>query len=172
VKRKEAQNKILDWRDKNHDGFWTKEEFVADMTVGFGQPNLTAIRPGGTGDVTASQVAWNLQNGIPEIPSPLYYSGRLYLVRDGGILSCVNAATGQVIYRERMGATGQYMASPILANDHLYLLSAKGVLSVVRCGDRFELVHQAALNEATGATPALDQNSLYIRTEDAMLVFR
>lgn len=172
VKRKEAQLKIFDWRDKNHDGFWTKEEFVSDMTVGFGQPNLIAIRPGGTGDVTASQVAWNLQNGIPEIPSPLFYSGRLYLVRDGGILSCVNAATGQVMYRERLGAAGQYMASPVLANDHLYLISAKGVLSVVKGGDRFELVHQAALNATIAATPAIDQNSLYIRTENAVLAFR
>ena len=172
VKRKEAQLKIFDWRDKNHDGFWTKEEFVADMTVGFGQPNLTAIRPGGTGDITASQVAWNLQNGIPEIPSPLFYSGRLYLVRDGGILSCVNAATGQVVYRERLGAPGQYMASPVLANDHLYLLSARGALSIVKCGDKFELVCQAALNVAVAATPAIDQNSLYVRTEHAMLAFR
>jgi outer membrane protein assembly factor BamB len=117
-------------------------------------------------------VAWNLQNSIPEIPSPLFYSGRLYLVRDGGILSCVNAATGQVIYRERLGAPGQYMASPVLANEHLYLLSAKGVLSVVKCGDKFDLVHQAALNAAVAATPAIDQNSLYVRTENAMLGFR
>ncbi len=172
MKRKEAQLRIFDWRDKNHDGFWTKEEFVADMTVGFGQPNLTAIRPGGTGDVTTSHAAWNLQNGIPEIPSPLFYSGRLYLVRDGGILSCVNASTGHVIYRERLGATGQYMASPVLADEYLYLISAKGVLSVVKCGDRFELVHQAALNAAVAATPAIDQNSLYVRTENAMLAFR
>jgi outer membrane protein assembly factor BamB len=172
VRRKEAQLKIFDWRDKNHDGFWTKEEFVADMTVGFGQPNLVAIRPGGTGDITASHVAWNLQYGIPEIPSPLFYSGRLYLVRDGGILSCVNAATGQVFYRERLGATGQYMASPVLANDHLYLLSAKGVLSVVKDGTKFELVHQAALNATIAATPVIHQNSLYVRTDNAMLAFR
>lgn len=117
-------------------------------------------------------MAWNLQNGIPEIPSPLFYSGRLYLVRDGGILSCVNAATGQVVYRERLGAPGQYMASPVLANDHLYLLSARGALSIVKCGDKFELVCQAALNVAVAATPAIDQNSLYVRTEHAMLAFR
>ncbi len=171
-KRKEAQFKLFDWRDKNHDGFWTKQEFVAEMSVGFGRPNLTAIRPGGAGDITTSHVAWNLQNGIPEIPSPLFYSGRLYLVRDGGILSCVNAATGQVIYRERLGAAGQYMASPIVAHDYLYLLSAKGVLSVVRCGESFELVHQAALNTPVAATPSMDHNSLYIRTEHALLAFR
>jgi outer membrane protein assembly factor BamB len=172
AKRKETQEKIFDWRDQNKDGFLTKEEFIADMTVGQGQPNLMAIRPGGTGDITATHVTWNLRNGIPEIPSPLFYSGRLYLVRDGGILSCVNAATGQVIYRERLGATGQYMASPVLANGHLYLLSATGVLAVVKCGDQFELVHQADLKVSIAATPAMDQNSLYVRSETALTAFR
>jgi outer membrane protein assembly factor BamB len=172
AKRKEAQLKIFEGRDKDRDGFCTKEEFVADMTFGFGQPNLTAIRPGGTGDVTKSHVAWNLQAGIPEMPSPLFYSGRLYLVRDGGILSCVNTATGQVVYRERLGASGQYMASPVLANGHLYIISTKGVLSVVKCGDTFELVHQAALDASVAATPALDQSSLYIRSDSEVLAFR
>jgi len=81
-------------------------------------------------------------------------------------------ATGQTVCRERLGAAGQYMASPASANDHLYLLSAKGVRSVVRRGDRFELVHQAALNAAVAATPAMDQHSLHIQSENAMLAFR
>jgi hypothetical protein len=75
---------------------WTREEFVAEMTVGHGRPGLAAIRPGGTGDVTASHVSWNLRSGIPEIPSPVFHAGRLYLIRDGGVLSCVNAATGEI----------------------------------------------------------------------------
>jgi len=172
AKRKEAQEKIFDWRDKNHDGFWTKEEFIADMTVGQGRPNLAAIRPGGTGDITESHVSWILRNGIPEIPSPVFHAGRLYLVRDGGTLSCVNATTGEVIYRQRLGAAGQYMASPVIANGHLYLISAKGVLTVVKCGDKFEIVHQADLKASISATPAMDQNSLYVRADDAMMAFR
>jgi len=172
AKRKENQQKIFDLRDKNHDGFWTKEEFTADMTVGQGRPNLAAIRPGGTGDITESHVGWNLRNGIPEIPSPVFYSGRLYLVRDGGTLSCVRASTGEVVYRERLGAAGQYMASPVIANDYLYLISAKGVLTVVKCGDKFEIVHQADLKAPISATPAMDQNSLYVRADDALMAFR
>ena len=172
VKRKESQERIFDLRDKNKDGFWTREEFMDDMSVGRGKPNLAAIRPGGTGDITASHVSWNLRNGIPEIPSPIFHQGRLYLVRDGGILSCVNTTNGEVIYRERLGAAGQYAASPVIANDHLYLLSTKGVLTVVRCGDKFEIVLQAELHAAITATPAMDQDSLYVRTDEAMLTFR
>jgi outer membrane protein assembly factor BamB len=172
VKRKQSQERIFDLRDKNKDGFWTRGEFKEDMSVGRGKPNLAAIRPGGAGDVTASHVSWNLRNGIPEIPSPIFHQGRLYLVRDGGILSCVNTTNGEVIYRERLGAAGQYAASPVIAHDHLYLLSTKGVLSVVRCGDKFEIVHQAELHAAITATPAMDQDSLYVRTDEAMLSFR
>ena len=172
VKRKESQHKIFDLRDKNHDGFWTKEEFITDMSVGYGRPSLAAIRPGGTGDITESHVSWNLRNGIPEIPSPVFHAGRLYLVRDGGTLSCVNAATGAVIYRERLGADGQYMASPVVAGGYIYLVSCKGILTVVKTGDKFQITHQTDLKAFISATPAMDQQSLYVRTDQAMLAFR
>ncbi|MFC1793804.1 PQQ-binding-like beta-propeller repeat protein [Planctomycetota bacterium] len=171
-KRRKRQNDIFHWRDRNKDGFWTKEEFTSDMQVGRGQPNLAAIRPGGRGDITESHVKWNLRRGIPEIPSPVFHSGRLYLVRVGGILSCVRTDTGEVIYRQRLGASGQYSASPVIANDHVYFFSNKGVVTVVKCGDEFTVTHQADLDASVAATPAMDQNSLYLRTGDALLAFR
>jgi len=142
------------------------------MTVGRGQPNLAAIRPGGRGDITESHVQWNLRRGIPEIPSPVFHAGRLYLVRSGGILSCVRTDTGEVIYRQRLGASGQYSASPVIANDHVYLFSTKGVITVVKCGDEFTVTHQADLDASIAATPAMDRHSLYLRTGDALLAFR
>jgi outer membrane protein assembly factor BamB len=170
--RRERQLAIFAWRDQNRDGYWTKDEFVADMSVGHGRPNLMAIRPGGTGDVTDSHVRWNLTRGIPEIPSPIFYAGRLYLVRDGGILSCVRTDTGEVVYRERLGAAGQYSASPVIANGRLYLVSGTGVITVVQTGDAFTIAHQADLQAAVVATPAIDAHSLYVRTGTALLAFR
>ena len=172
AKRKEKQEKMFDMRDKNHDGLLTREEFVTDMNVGHGEPFLMAIRPGGTGDVTATHVAWRISSGVPEIPCPIHHSGRLYLVRDGGILNCVNATTGESIYRQRLGPSGQYCASPVIANDHLYILSSKGHLSTVATGDRFEILHQTDLKAPISATPAMDRNSLYVRTDDAIMAFR
>jgi len=172
VKRRESQNRTFDRLDKNKDGFVTKEEFTADMSVGHGKPLLAAIRPGGSGDITETHVSWNLRNGIPEIPSPVVQAGRLYLVRDGGVLSCVNAATGAIIYRERLGAAGQYSASPVIGGDHLYLASAEGVVTVVKCGDQFGILHQAALNAAIAATPAMDEKTLYVRAGGAVVAFR
>jgi len=172
AQRRKQQNDLFDWRDKNKDGFWTKEEFTADMRVGRGQPNLASIRAGGRGDITESHVMWNLRRGIPEIPSPVFHSGRLYMVRSGGTLSCVRTDTGEVIYRDRLGATGQYSASPVIANDHVYLVSNRGVLTVVKCGDEFKVTHQADLGVPVSATPAMDEDSLYLRTDDALLAFR
>ena len=170
--RERQQNGLFDWRDRNNDGFWTKEEFAADMRVGAGQPNLAAIRPGGRGDVTESHVQWNLRRGIPEIPSPVFHAGRLYLVRAGGILSCVCTDTGEVVYRERLGAAGQYSASPVIADGHLVLVSNRGVLTVVKCGDEFTITHQTDLHAPIAATPAMDRNSIYVRADDALMAFR
>jgi outer membrane protein assembly factor BamB len=170
--RRKRQQDVFGWRDSNRDGYWTREEFASDMRVGTGQPRLTAIRPGGRGDVTASHVSWNLHRGIPEIPSPVFHAGRLYLVRAGGVLSCVHTGTGEILYREKLGASGQYSASPVIARDHVVLLSSKGVVTVVTCGDDFAIAHQADLGAGIDATPALDENSLYLRTDQALLAFR
>ncbi len=170
--RMKRQNDMFNWRDKDKDGFWTKEEFSSDMRVGRGKPNLAAIRPGGRGDITDSHVSWNLRRGIPEIPSPVFHAGRLYLLRSGGSLSCVRAHNGELVYRKRLGASGQYSASPVIANDHLYFFSGKGVLTVVKCGDAFIKTHQADFDVPIAATPALDQHSLYLRTDNALMAFR
>jgi len=171
ARRRARQEEMFAWRDRDGDGYWTKEEFTREMEVGQGRPHLMAIRAGGRGDVTESHLEWNLQSGIPEIPSPVYHAGRLYLVRDGGILSCVRARDGEVVYRERLGASGQYSASPVIAGDCLYLISGKGVLTVVGLGDVFKVRHQANLGASVTATPAIEGGRLYLRTQDGLLAF-
>ena len=86
---------IFGWMDKNRDGAWTREEFVSNFGHGSGKPLLIAVKPGGRGDVTESHLAWEHNRGIPEIPSPLYHAGRVYMVRSGGILTAVHADTGK-----------------------------------------------------------------------------
>ena len=137
-----------------------------------GKPNLVAIRPGGQGDVTESHVDWALHRNIPEVPSPVLHRDRIYLVRDGGILSAIDAGSGKVIYRKRLGAGGHYGSSPVIANDHLYVISQQGVVSVVKTGDDFELVHQFDFQQRVSATPAIDTSTIYIRTENHLYAFR
>ncbi len=171
ARRKQRQNGLFHSVDKNKDGFWTRDEFVAHTTTRRGNPILKAIRPGGQGDVTDSHVTWQLRKSIPEIPSPLFYQDRLYLVRNGGVLAAVDAAQGEILYRKRLGGSGMYSASPVVANDHLYLASDQGLVSVVKTGD-YELVHQHDLKEAVLVTPALDATTIYIRTRKHLWAFR
>ncbi|MGK0188334.1 MAG: outer membrane protein assembly factor BamB [Verrucomicrobiales bacterium] len=172
-KRSERLDGMLGWVDKDKDGAWSKEEWVANMSSKRSRPILMAIRPGGKGDVSDSHVVWEARRNIPEIPSPLYYQNRIYLVRNGGLLAAIDAADGSTIYRERLsGTTGQYSASPILAAGHLYLVSNRGLVTVVRAGDTFEAVNQFDLSEPAYVTPAIDASSIYFRTNRHLWAFR
>jgi outer membrane protein assembly factor BamB len=158
--------------DKNKDGFWTKDEFAASMSSRPGKPLLAAIRPGGQGNVTGTHVAWQLNIHIPEIPSPLLYQNRIYLIRNGGVLAAVDAANGKVLYSESLGASGHYIASPVAANDHVYLASDRGMVTVVKAGDTLQKVSQYSLDELIFVTPAIDATSLYIRSKTTLWAFR
>jgi hypothetical protein len=172
ARRKERQGEVFGWIDKNRDDFWSHDEFVANTSFRRDKPKLVAIRPGGRGDVTDSHVAWELNRSIPEIPSPLFHDDRLYLVRNGGILTVVNAVDGKISYDERLGAAGQYTASPVGTRDHLFLVSNLGVVSVVKTGDTFQKVHQHDLQEPAFVTPAFDGATTYIRSENYLWAFR
>ena len=82
------------------------------------------------------------------------------------------ANNGKTIYRKRLGATGHYRSSPVIANGHLYVVSEKGVVSVVKTGDDFELPHQHDFQRRVSATPAIDGSTVYIRTKTQLFAFR
>ncbi len=172
ARRRQQQEGYFSQLDKNRDGFWMHDEFVANLGPRPFKPRLVAVRPGGEGDITDSHIAWELNRGVPEIPSPIFQQGRIYMVRNGGILVAVDAADARVVYQERLGAEGQYSASPVMANDHLYLISNSGIVSVARTGDTFERVHQFNVGSKCAVTPAFDSNTFYLRTESHLLAFR
>ncbi|MFT5125326.1 MAG: outer membrane protein assembly factor BamB [Kiritimatiellia bacterium] len=171
-KRKGRLDGMFTGIDKNKDGLWSREEFLARLSFSRGKPILMAIRPGGEGDITETHVTWEAHRNIPEIPSPIYHKDHIYLVRNGGFLAAIDAADGKTCYVERLGGGGQYSASPVIAGDRLYLASDRGLVSVVRTGVAFEALHQADLEERIFATPALDESTIYIRTEKHLMAFR
>jgi outer membrane protein assembly factor BamB len=133
--------------DRNSDGLMQESEWEAYRTriVGMAQDHgLLAIRPEG---VTAA-VIWRENGSIPEVPSPLLYRGRLFLVRNGGIVTCLDAVTGKVAYRARVGAPGAYYASPVAADGRVYLASSEGVVTVISAGkDQLEVLARNELGE-------------------------
>lgn len=165
---------LFDGIDGNRDGAVTEAEFTAFVRQWGSRatPSLRAIRPGGAGDVTRTHVAWQLGRGIPEIPSPLLHRGRLYLVRDGGFVTCVKASAGTVLYQERVGAPGSYCASPVAAGDRVFVVSHPGVVTCLDgAGDGFRVIANNVLGEKCWATPALGAGTIYIRTEKHLLAF-
>ena len=90
------------------------------------------IRPGGRGDVTETHVDWRIPTGAPYVSSLLYYDGLLYMANGSGIFTCVDAATGERVWRERLG--GAYSASPLAADGRIYFFSETGETIVLASG--------------------------------------
>ncbi len=132
---------------------------------------LVAIKPGGKDDVTTTHILWQETRNVPEVPSPLYYDGRVYMIKNGGIVSCMDANNGKLLFRERLGAAGPYYSSPIAANGRIYIASGNGVITVFGVGDTLQVLARNKLGEKVFATPAVVDNKLYVRTVKHMYAF-
>lgn len=136
------------------------------ISTGYDRPKLLAIKPDGTGDVTETHVAWTVEKGVPHSASFLLVDEELYLVSDGGVASCLNALTGEQYWQQRVG--GNYSASPIYANQRVYLLSEQGEGIVLARGKSFEELARNALNTPTLASYAVADGALFIRSETGL----
>jgi len=132
---------------------------------------VMSARTGGKQDVTMSQIQWKETKGVPEVPSPLAWQGRLYLIRNGGLLVCRDLETGKLIYEERFNSPGGYFASPLLADGAIYIASDRGTVTVVKAGDSFEVLARNELGEPIMASPAISDNTLYIRSSGHLWAF-
>lgn len=136
------------------------------VATGFGPTKLLAIRPGGSGEVTQSHVDWEVDKGVPKTPSLVTHDGLVYLISDDGIALCIDAKTGDNVWRNRLG--GNFSASPILVGDKIYFCSEEGITTVIRASRTFEKIASNDLEEATLASPAAVDGALFIRTAAAL----
>lgn len=132
------------------------------ICTGFQQASLLAVQPDGRGDVTKSKVVWRLDRGVPLTPSPLLVGDELYLVTDNGIATCVDARTGQELWRARLG--GNHSASPIYADGKIYFLSEEGETVVIAPGRKLNHLATNQLDGPTLASMAVSSGSLFIRS--------
>lgn len=160
--------------DANHDDKITKSDWDLILArIARSENVLLAIKPGGRGNISQTHVAWKSNRGLPYVPSPLFYDGRVYLLRDGGMVSSLDAKTGKAFYtQERIGAIGSYYASPVAADGRIYLASLPGKVTVLKAGgDKPEILHQADFGERIFATPALVGDRIYVRTANHLWAF-
>jgi outer membrane protein assembly factor BamB len=132
---------------------------------------IMAVRPGTDGEVSQANIAWSERRGVPGVPSPLYYNGRLYTFQNGGIVFSRVARTGELLYSGRLGALGYYYSSPVAADQKIYIASAEGVVVVLDAGDELKILATNKLDGAILATPALSDESIYVRTDSHLYAF-
>lgn len=188
---------ILKSRDSNGDGKLTKAEIADDrITKDWAALDLdrtgtveerdwqmyqrrrsvvnavNAIKLGGRGDMTDTAVKWRYFKSLPNVPSPLLFEGVLYLVKEGGIMTALDASTGKMLKQARLtGALGDYFSSPVAADGRLYVVSQEGKVVVAKPGAEWEILAINTLNEAVNATPAFVDGRIFIRTHENLYCF-
>jgi hypothetical protein len=121
-----------------------------------------AVRPGGTGDLTATHVVWRNLRGGPHVPSPLYRDGRLFIVNDTGIATCLDALEGHTMWQHRL--RGRFSMSPVGCRDRILVTNEEGHSTIFKAADQFEVLAENDLDEPQLATPALAGDRLYFRS--------
>jgi len=124
---------------------------------------LLAIRAGGRGDITSTHRAWASENG-PDVPTPVTDGTYFYIVRDNGVMWCLDAKTGVPLYGPQRLRPGTYSSSPVLADGKLYISNEDGLTSVVKAGPKFELLAENALDDYILSSPAVSDGQVFIRS--------
>jgi len=126
-----------------------------------------APKTGETGDISESHKVWTTLNG-PDVPTPVTDGKFFYIVRDSGIMYCLNAKNGEVVWADKRIKPGIYSASPVLADGKIYATSEEGITTVVKAGPEFEILAENSLAEYTLSSPAIADGQIFLRTDKAL----
>jgi outer membrane protein assembly factor BamB len=129
---------------------------------------MTAMRPGGNGDVAGSHVAWQFAQG-PDVPTPVSDGTLLYVVRDNGVVFALDVKTGKTVYGPQRLPRGTYSASPILADGKIYVTTEEeGLTTVFKAGPEFEILSSNSLlgdcSPYCLSTVAISEGQIFLRT--------
>lgn len=152
----------LDQDQHLSEGEWRKYARVFELA----RNSVMALRM--TADGNPPKLVWQYEKGIPYVASPLVYRDVLYLIKDGGILTSFDARDGRVLKLGRVRGADKYYASPVAGDGKVFLLSERGVLTVLKAGGEWEILASHDFGERAVATPAAVGGRLYVRTEDAL----
>ncbi len=139
--------------------FWQGRIYATSAAGGF---QLFAVRADGRGDVTDTHVLWKFDNNVPTRSSQILIGGRIFMISDGGMISCVDALSGQALWQKRIA--GAYSASPLYADGRIYFFGEEGEIPVVAATDSYQLLSNNHLDDGFMASPAVFNNSLILRS--------
>ena len=158
--------------DRDKTGTITREEFEYFRGLFEKTRNvLVAIKPGGSGDVTSSRVLWEFTKFVPFVASPVYAAGHVFTVKDGGILTSLDAETGAPIKTKRLAAIGNYYSSPVAGDGKVYLANQRGRITVITAEGDWQVLSTTDFDEDCYATPAIVDGKIYLRTNGHLYCF-
>lgn len=135
-----------------------------------GRPFI-GFRAGGSGDITGKNELWTNNLGA-DVPTPTTDGTHIYVLGDNGILNCLDAATGNVVYQGQRIERGTYSSSPLLADGKIYCINEEGTTTVVKAGPVFEILGVSKLDNHTLASPVAVDNQIFVRTADYLYCFQ
>lgn len=136
---------------------------LAFIVTGLNKRELWAVKTDGQGDVTDTHVLWKLTSRVGKYASPLLVDGLIYTAAEESFVTCVDAATGQIVWTDRIG--GKYAASPVYADGRLYFFSQQGTTTVLKPGRAFEVLAVSTLADGFMASPAVSGKAFFLRTK-------
>ena len=158
--------------DLDQDGALDRQEWEKYSQVfELAQNVALSIRSGGHGNVTETHVNWIQRKGLPVVPSPVIYQDAMYMIKENGVVTCLDAATGNILRRQRIPGLGKYYASPVAGDGKVYVASERGVVSVLQVAKSMEVISSRDFKERIMATPVFDDGRIYLRTEAALYCF-
>lgn len=158
--------------DTDNSGLLDEKEWTFIATFGLHDFGMHAVRLGGRGELTPSAVRWRFKKNLPQVPAPVLYQGVLYMVKDGGIITSLDPATGKVLKEGRTkDALGAYFASPVAADGKIFLVNEDGKVSVLKAGADWDVLAVNDLGEESYATPAIAGGRLFLRTRNTLFCF-
>lgn len=135
------------------------------------QNAILAVKPSGRGELPGSQVVWKYQRGIPYVATPLLDAGIIWMVKDGGIVTKLETASGALLQEERLAGLGGYYASPVTGDGKVYFASEAGVVTVVANQKDWQILSSHDFHEKIYSAPVIDESRIFIRTDQALHAF-
>jgi outer membrane protein assembly factor BamB len=136
------------------------------------QNAILALKPSGPGQLSESDIVWKYQRGVPYVATPLLHNQLIWMVKDGGLVTKLDANDGKVLKEERLPGFGNYYASPVTGDGKVYFASELGVVSILQNDRAWNVISWRNFKEKIYATPVIDGDKLYIRTEKALYCFQ
>lgn len=133
------------------------------ISAGGGNLQFVAVRPDGSGDVTKSHVVWNSGKFIPHRSSQIIIDNLLFMTDDEGVASCRDAKSGELHWKQRLGG-GQYWASPVYADGHVYCFSKEGAIRVFAAKSQFKIVAENKMDAGFNASAAFTEDAMIVRS--------